>query len=129
MTQYERMDIYYQWIIYFIIIVIFEISPSPLTVAVEQGTATFQCQCSVADFISWRVNGMSLNMATNLSNISTDSIQPSNGVIIYRLSIGTLLVYDGTTIDCAATFIDGLLPQVTPPVSLHIQGILYQSKI
>ena len=44
----------------------FEVTPSPLTVAVEQGTATFQCQCSDADFIDWRVNGLPLNIAVNL---------------------------------------------------------------
>ena len=36
-----------------LIIAYFEMTPSPLTVAVEQGTATFQCQHSLADDINW----------------------------------------------------------------------------
>ena len=104
----------------------FEITPSPLTVAVEQRTATFQCQCSHADLIDWRVNGSSLNTAIGLSNISITSIRPSNGVVIYMLSIETLLAYDGTIIECVAGFLDEPLPQLqfTPLVTLRIQGII-----
>ena len=104
----------------------FEITPSPLTVAVEQRTATFQCQCSHADLIDWRVNGSSLNTAIGLSNISITSIRPSNGVVIYMLSIETLLAYDGTIIECVAGFLDEPLPQLqfTPSVTLRIQGII-----
>ena len=100
----------------------FEITPSPLTVAVEQETATFQCQYSHADLIDWRVNGSS---PINLSNISSTSIRSSNGVILSMLSIETLLAYDGTTIECVAVFLDESLPQLesTPPVTLRIQGI------
>ena len=100
----------------------FDISPSPLTVAVEQGTATFQCQCSDADFIDWRVNGLPLNIAVNLFNISATSTRLSN---IYVLSIETLLAYDATIIECVAGFVDGSLPQLeyTPPVIFRIQGI------
>ena len=98
----------------------FEISPSPLTVAVEQGTATFLCQCSIANLISWRVNGVSLNMAANLSNISTHSIHGG----IYTLSIGNLLVNNGISIKCVAVFFDGSLLQFTAPVLLIVQGNL-----
>ena len=102
-------------------VVTFGITPSPLTVAVEQGTATFQCQHPLADVIGWRVNGIPLNVAT-LRNISIASVGTPNGVAS-TLSIGTLLVYNGITIECVATFIDGSLPQFTPPVTLLIQGI------
>ena len=98
-------------------IVDFEISPSPLTVAVEQRTVTFQCQHPQAVAIGWRVNGISLNMA-NLPNISTATL---NDVTI--LSIATILVYNGTTVECVATFIDGSSPQFTAPIVLLIQGI------
>ena len=101
----------------------FGIIPSPLTVAVEQGTATFQCQCSHADFIDWRVNGLSLNIAVNLFNISATITRLSN---INMLSIETLLAYDGTIIECVAVFVDdGPLPRLefTPPVTLRIQGV------
>ena len=89
--------------------------------AVEQGTATFQCQHPLAVAIGWRVNGIPLNVAT-LQNISTTSVVTPNGVTSL-LSIGTLLVYNGITIECVAAFIDGLLPQFTASVVLLIQGI------
>ena len=93
--------------------------------AVEQGTATFQCQHSLADVISWRVNGMPLSTAANFFNISVIRFSGVNGVSTNILSIGTLLVYNGTTIECVAIFIDGSsLPQYTAPVALFIQGII-----
>ena len=97
----------------------FMIIPSPLTVAVEQGTATFQCQHPLAISIGWRgrVNGILQNVA-NLPNISTAT--PNNVTI---LSIATLLVYNGITVECIASFIDGSSPQFTPLVQLLIQGI------
>ena len=97
----------------------FEITPSPLTVAVEQGTATFQCQHPLAVSIGWRVNGTLQNVA-NLPNISTAT--PNNVTI---LSIASLLVYNGMIIECVASFIDGSSPQFTSPVALHIQGTYY----
>ena len=51
-------------------IVAFEVTSSPLTVAVEQGTATFQCQHPLAVSIGWRVNGILLN-STTLLNVTT----------------------------------------------------------
>ena len=101
-------------------IVAFVITPSPLTVAVEQGTATFQCHHPLADVISWRVNGISLSIAA-LPNVSTASVVTPNGVAVI-LSVGTLLDYNGTTVECIATFIDGSPPQLTTPVVLLIQG-------
>ena len=89
--------------------------------AVEQGTATFQCQHPLADVIGWRVNGIPLNAAI-LQNVSATSVVTSNGVAS-TLSIGTLLVYNGITVECIATFIDGSSPQFTPPVTLLVQGI------
>ena len=89
--------------------------------AVEQGTATFQCQHPLAVAVGWRVNGIPLNAAT-LQNVSTTSVGTPNGVASL-LSIGTLLVYNGITIECVAAFIDGSSPQFTPPVALLIQGI------
>ena len=97
--------------------------PSPLTVAVEQGTATFRCQHSLAVAVVWRLNRMPLNTA-NFQNISTNSTSEFNGVTTHTLSIGTLLEYNGTTIECVATFFDGSLPQVTTPVPLLIQGMI-----
>ena len=55
--------------------VTFDVVPSPLTVAVEQGTATFQCQHPLASAVSigWLLNRTPLNRA-RLTNVST-SIQ------------------------------------------------------
>ena len=101
------------------------ITPSPLTVAVEQGTATFQCQHPLADVIAWRVNGLALSMAA-LPNVSVTSIgTPNGGTTI--LSIGTPLEYNRMTIECIALFIDGSSPQFTEPVTLLIQG-MYSKK-
>ena len=98
----------------------FVITPSPLTVAVEQGTATFQCQHPLADVITWRVNGIPLNMAA-FSSVSTASVVTPNGVTTI-LSIGTLLDNNGTTIECIALIIDESSLQFTAPVVLLIQG-------
>ena len=96
------------------------ITPSPLTVAVEQGTATFQCQHPLAVVIGWRVNGIPLSTSA-LPNVSVTSIGSPNGVTTI-LSIGTLLDNNGTTVECIAVFIDGSSPQLTTPVVLLIQG-------
>ena len=98
-------------------IVTFGITPSSLIVAVEQGTATFQCRHPLAVAIGWRVNGLSLNVVT-LPNVTTAT---SNYVTI--LTISTLLVYNGITIECVATFIDGSSPQFAPSMQLLIQGM------
>ena len=99
----------------------FETTPSPLTVAVEQGNATFQCQHPLADVISWRVNKIPLNVAT-LQNVSVSSASAPNGVAS-TLSIGTLLVYNGIVIECEA-MLNRSSPQVTAPVALRIQGMI-----
>ena len=85
--------------------------------AVEQRTATFQCQHPLADVIGWRVNGILLNVAI-LPNVS--SATPND---VTLLSIATLLSYNGMIIECIAAFIDGSPPQFTTPVALLIQGI------
>ena len=96
-------------------------SPSPLTVAVEQGTATFYCQHLTCDSISWRVNGTAENKV-NSPNISTGEIQQIGSGRI--LSIGTLVEFNQTTVECVAFFIDGTPPQFTPAVTLLIQGLM-----
>ena len=94
----------------------FETTPSPLTVAVEQEVATFYCQHLSSFGITWLVNGTSLNRinSTNISTFSSDTL--------HSLSIGTLLEYNGTTVQCVATFLDGSSPIFAPTVTLLIQG-------
>ena len=100
----------------------FGIAPSPLTVAVEQGTATFQCQHPLAIAIGWRVNGIPLLKKADLQNLSVTSAT-HNGVTI--LSIGNLLENNGTIVECIATLIDGSSPIIllSTPVTLLVQGI------
>ena len=103
------------------IIATFDLVPSPLTVAVEQGTATFQCQYTLADDINWLLNGTSLNRA-GLTNVSS-SVQFKDNVRTYTLSIGICLEYNQTTVECVATFTNGSPAQFTEAVTLLIQGL------
>ena len=94
--------------------------PSALTVAVEQGTATFQCQHSLADNINWLLNGITINRV-GLGLVSS-IVQFNGSFATYTLSIGTLIEYNQTKIECVATFMDGSLSQFTEHVTLLIQG-------
>ena len=96
-------------------------TPSPLAVAVEQGTATFRCQHSFADDINWLVNGTSLNRVHSPDVYS--SVQFQGSVTTYTLSIGTLVEYNETTIECVAIFLDGSPSLLTAPVTLFVQGL------
>ena len=96
----------------------FEITPSPLTVAVEQEVATFVCQHSSSDVIAWLVNGTATN------RINSPDINTSSSGRMHVLTIGTLLEYSGTTVECVATFLDESPPIPTPPVMLLTQGTL-----
>ena len=89
--------------------------------AVEQGTANFQCQHSFANDINWLLNGISLNRA-GLTNVSF-GVQFKGNVRTYTLSIGTRLEYNHTTVECVATFTNGSPPQFTEAVALLIQGL------
>ena len=89
--------------------------------AVEKGTATFYCQHSSCDSISWRVNGTAENKVIS-PNISTGVIQPIGGGKV--LSIGTLLEFNQTTVECVAIFFDGTPSLFTPAVTLLIQGLM-----
>ena len=95
--------------------------PSPLTVAVEQETATFKCQHSFAHDINWFLNGTSVKRA-GLTNVSS-SVQFKGSVRTYTLSIGTLLEYNETKVECEVTLIDGS-SHFTEAVTLLIQGDL-----
>ena len=91
--------------------------------AVEQGTAAFYCQHLTSDNIGWRVNGVAENMI-NSPNISIDEIQQVGGGRIYTVSIGTIVEFNQTTVECVAIFFGGTPPQFTPAVTLLIQGLM-----
>ena len=60
----------------------------------------------------------------NSPNISTDEIQQIDGGKIYSLSIGTLLEFNQTTVECVAVFFDERPALFTPAVTLLIQGLM-----
>ena len=99
----------------------FNLVPSPLTVAVEQGTASFQCQHPFANGINWLLNGTSPNRAGLISLFS--SVHFTGSIRSYALSFGILLEYNQTTVQCVAIFTDGSPPQFTEAVTLLIQGL------
>ena len=86
--------------------------------AVEQEVATFNCQHLSSDGIAWLVNETSVNL------INSPDITTSSSGTMHSLSIGTLLEYNGTTVQCVASFFDGSPPLLTPSVTLLIQGII-----
>ena len=93
--------------------------------AVEKGTATFYCQHLTSDNISWRVNGIPLNMI-NSQNVRPSSSKQQNGGRIYSLLFTgneTLLEFNHSTIECVAVFFNGSSSQFTPPVTLLVQGL------
>ena len=99
----------------------FNLVPSPLTVAVEQGTASFQCQHPFANGINWLLNGTSPNRAGLISLFS--SVHFNGSIRSYALSFGILLEYNQTTVQCVAIFTDGSPPQFAEAVTLLIQGL------
>ena len=101
----------------------FDTVPSPLTVAVEEGMATFYCQHSACDIIDWRVNGSSLNRLRSTMIVFSRSNSQAGDAQVYSLSIGTLLEYNMTRVECVAIFFDGSPPQFTSLVTLLIQGV------
>ena len=60
----------------------------------------------------------------NSPNISNDEIKQIGGGEIYSLSIGTLLEFNLTYVECVALFFHGTPPQFSPAVALLIQGFL-----
>ena len=94
--------------------------------AVEQGTATFQCQHSLADGINWLLNGISISRA-GLGPVSS-IVQFKGSIATYTLSIGTLIEYNQTTVECVAIFIESP-PQMSQAVMLLIQGRLIDYRI
>ena len=97
-------------------------TPTPLTVAVEQGTATFECQHLTCDGISWQVNETSLENVKS-QNIITDRILLPSAEFRHSLTIDTLLEYNQTTVECVAVFFERT-SVLTEPVVLLIQGLL-----
>ena len=107
-------------ILCFTISVDFDLAPSPLTVAVEEGVASFYCQHTDCNSIDWKLNGTFYNRITS-PNISRDEQQVGAGAKRYSISIATALEYNMSRVECVAYFSSG--SQLTSPVvMLLIQG-------
>ena len=90
--------------------------------AVEQGTATFYCQHSSSDEISWRVNGTSEKQLNSPNIFSNNEMQGNDR--IYSLSIKNISEFYQTTVECVAIFFDSPSQLLSPTVTLLIQGLL-----
>ena len=106
---------------------VFDEPPSPLTMAVEEGVATFYCQHSACNSIDWRVNGTFFNRITS-PNISRGEHQVDAGARIYSISIATSLEYNMSRVECVAYFSSGP-PLTSPVVMLLIQGSYKTSSV
>lgn len=107
----------------------FLLTPSSLTVAVEQRVASFKCVYTDLNAVNidWRVNGTLLSRR-GLSNVTANT-QLTDGVVTSVLSVGTLLEYNNSRIQCVGSSSDGRSFVATfflnPPVKLHIQGFIH----
>lgn len=93
----------------------FTVSPEFATVAVREN-ATFYCQHPSADSIRWKIDGHFVT-ANPPQDITPGSFRSRNG-IIYTLKIMARPEYNGSTIECVATFDDGTPQEQAPPVTL-----------
>ena len=90
--------------------------------------ATFCCQHPNATSIIWRVNGTVFKDLNSELNISFSGSNNREGVL-HTLTIPALSIYNGTTVECIAKDIIGILPASnnisSPSVTLLIQGSQY----
>lgn len=104
----------------------FQIAPTPLSVSVEQKMAAFHCQNLFAIGINWMVNRTPLNVL-HPPSISAYDEHNVDGTV-HVLSVKTLLKYNGTVIECVATF-NNSQTAFTTPVVLLVQGLLITHSI
>lgn len=93
----------------------FTVSPESDTVAVGEN-ATFSCQYPSADNIRWKKDNQYVTNNPS-QDISPGYLHSPNG-IIYTLKIVARPEYNGSTIECVATFDDGTPQEQAPPVTL-----------
>ena len=82
----------------------------------------FRCRHLQADaIIGWRINGSPIAL---YPDITTGSIQDSDGMRVDTLNIPAIPEYNGTMIEYFAAFVDGSPTESTPSVTLIITGLL-----
>ena len=97
--------------------------PFPLNVTIGKD-AEFRCKHANADFISWRVNGTSLDRVP-LPDVIIATNLTTDGIPIHTLTVTANPQYNGTVVECVALFISVQPFELTPPVTLRIQGTEY----
>ena len=99
-------------------------SPSVVIVTIEE-RYEYRCNHSQTIAINWRINGSDLiGIETLPQNVNTSIVSFPNGDKVYTLTIGGLLEYNETQIQCVASFHDGSNPVMTPIVLFYTQGII-----
>ena len=85
-------------------------------------TYTYRCNHSRTNLTNWRVNGHILDAEINITGINHTVISYPDGALVNTLTIGGPYQHNRTTIQCIAAFRDGSSPDMSPNVTLLIQG-------
>ena len=91
--------------------------PTSEMIELEDVEQIVVCRCrhmSTEAVIGWRVNGLP---SGQFPDITTGSID-ENGARVHTLTIPARSEYNGTQVVCVAAFLDGSLPESTPPAIL-----------
>ena len=84
--------------------------------------ALFRCRHPTADFIGWFVNE-SLVGTNPPPDIFAGTVQDNDGNTVHTLTIAGRPEYNGTTVVCAAVYLDGRPSEPTPEALL--QGFVF----
>ena len=80
--------------------------------------ATFRCRHQNADSVGWLVNGTPLG---NNSDITPGTLYENNH-LVNTLTIMAHPKYNGTEVECVATFFNDSPPELSPAVTLTVEG-------
>ena len=97
-----------------------QFSTTPTMQVVTEGTvSSFECRHPHADIITWTIN------ETSLSSYATPDIVSYTDGPLHTLHITARLVYNTSTVQCLAIFLNGQQSQVlSPAAELIIQGLV-----
>ena len=80
--------------------------------------AVFRCRHPTADFIGWTVNG-SIVGSNPPPDVFASTVQDDDGNTVHTLTIVGRPEYNGTTVVCAAVYLDGRPSELTPEALLR----------
>ena len=106
-----------------VVISVFIEVPAPLNVTLGS-VANFTCEHTAADFIGWRVNGSSADRV-DFHCVQQETRFPPSGLPIHILTIEAVPECNNTVVQCVALNIDPPSSDLSPNVSLRIQGIVH----